>query len=371
MAFARAYDSLNVLVTGDTGFKGSWLSWWLTSLGAQVTGLALPPEHDKGPYRAARMDDVIHHVDGDIRDPGLVERAMKSAAPRVVFHLAAQPLVRESYRRPVDTVSTNVLGTAHVMEAVRKLDQPCALVIITSDKCYENTEERYSYRETDRMGGHDVYSASKGCAELMVSAYRRSFFSAPDSSVKMASARAGNVIGPGDWAADRIVPDAIRALLKDEPLRVRNPNAVRPWQHVLEPLSGYLWLGARLLADDAASYAEAWNFGPLSESARTVSDLADGIIRAWGSGRWESDPATDHPHEANYLDLSVDKAKRDLKWFPVWDFDATVSRTARGYHDLEPAINQPAAVRQILSREIEAYTADARRQQVEWAVKEK
>ncbi len=370
MAFLNAYKSTRVMVTGDTGFKGSWLSWWLSSLGAEVTGLALPPEQEKGPYVSARLSDVIRHVDVDIRDPLRVEQIVSEAQPRVLFHLAAQPLVRESYRRPVDTVATNVLGTVHVMEAVRKLDQPCALVIVTSDKCYENTEVRYSYRETDRMGGHDIYSASKGCAELMVSAYRRSFFSGPAPRVLMASARAGNVIGPGDWAEDRIVPDAIRALLRNEPLKVRNPNAVRPWQHVLEPLSGYLWLGARLLSDDAAGYADAWNFGPQSQSARTVSDLADGIMRAWGSGAWVPDPSTDHPHEANYLDLSIEKAARVLNWVPVWDFDATVSRMVHGYHDLEPVIGRPDAVRQILSREIEAYTTDARRRQVEWAVKE-
>lgn len=345
-----AYAGKRVLLTGHTGFKGSWLALWLQELGAEVTGFALPPEPMPSLHLAAGVERACRGVQGDVRDAARLRAVLHEARPDFVFHLAAQPLVRLSYEQPVETIATNVLGTAHLLEAIRREGRPCAVVVVTSDKCYENREWIHGYREDEPMGGHDVYSMSKGAAELVVSSYRRSFFSPGRLAVHgiaVASARAGNVVGGGDFAKDRIVPDAMSALAEGRPVPVRNPGAVRPWQHVLEPLGGYLLLGARLAGVGAdrhpaprpstsaeragAAYCEAWNFGPRLEDARTVREVVEALIEAWGSGSWEdrNDPAA--PHEAGLLRLSIDKAQARLGWLPRWGFADTVRRTVEWY----------------------------------------
>ncbi len=332
-----AYRGRRVLVTGHTGFKGSWLSVWLRELGAEVTGFALPPATEPSMFAAAGVERIVRHVEGDIRDLAALRAVWRACRPEIVFHLAAQPIVRESYRQPLDTITTNVVGTTHVLELARETGGALAVVCITSDKCYENVEWPYGYREDDRLGGADVYSGSKAAAEILISSYRRSFFSHPDGPA-IASVRAGNVIGGGDWAADRLVPDCVRALASKQAIQVRNPASVRPWQHVLEPLSGYLTVGARLQQRDAAGLAAraAWNFGPTIPNARPVADVVDGIVRAWGSGRWEQPPADGGGHEATLLRLAIDRAQLQLGWSPRWEFDETMTRTVewyRAYYD--------------------------------------
>ncbi|HOO20240.1 MAG TPA: CDP-glucose 4,6-dehydratase [Kiritimatiellia bacterium] len=355
MTFDGMYRGKRVWLTGDTGFKGSWLAFWLHGLGAEVLGIGLEPETDEGPFVRADLASLIRHETADIRDRERMAELAREFRPDVVFHLAAQALVRRSYTEPVETVDTNVRGTAHVLEAVRQAGHPCAVVVVTSDKCYENREEDYAYRENDPMGGHDPYSASKGCQELVAASFRAAFF-APGGRIQLATARAGNVIGPGDWAADRIVPDAVRAIREGRRLRVRNPRAVRPWQHVLEPLGGYLRLGQALMEEGAAA-AEGWNFGPDPASARTVGDLADGFCRAWGDGAaWQAEANPDHPHEAHLLQLSIGKAAARLGWRPRWDFETTVRRTAEGYRAMLAA-RDAAAIREFLAAELAAYEA--------------
>jgi CDP-glucose 4,6-dehydratase len=337
-----AYRGRRVLVTGHTGFKGSWLSLWLSTLGAQVSGYSLAPPTEPDLFTAAGVREALAaHTIGDVRDLDAFSAAWRRACPEIVFHLAAQPLVRESYRDPLTTVGTNVLGVANALDLARR-EPPRAIVVVTSDKCYENREWPYPYRETDALGGHDVYSASKAAAELIASAFRRSFLRA--AGVAVATVRAGNVIGGGDWAADRLVPDCIRALASGRPIRLRSRASVRPWQHVLEPLSGYLLLGARLLAsaepsEEAPGLADAWNFGPAGESSRTVGDLVDALIAAWGEGRWEQEGTEGGGHEAGLLRLAIDKARAGLGWAPRWDFAETVDRTVswyRSYYAGEP-----------------------------------
>jgi CDP-glucose 4,6-dehydratase len=350
MSWADVYRGRRVLVTGHTGFKGSWLALWLAELGAEVVGYALSPPTRPSLFEAARVGANVTHCEGDVRDLEQLREAWRAAKPDVVFHLAAQPIVRESYRDPLTTVQTNVLGTAHVLELARTADRPVALVVITSDKCYENVEWVFGYRETDPMGGQDVYSASKGAAELLVAAWRRSF-KARCPHLTVASVRAGNVIGGGDWAADRIVPDSIRALAAGRPIAVRNPHAVRPWQHVLEPLSGYLLLGSRLLADDRDQYAEAWNFGPQPDNARTVREVVEEILANWGSGRWHNAAEPNAPHEAGLLQLCVDKARVRLGWRPRWDFRTTLHQTVAWYRAFHAGEDMAAWCR----RQIAAY----------------
>ena len=328
----ESYRGRRVLVTGHTGFKGGWLSLWLSELGADVSGYSLAPWTDPNIFTAAGIAGRVRHTEGDVRDLTAFRRAWKACRPDVVFHLAAQPIVRESYRNPVETVTTNVVGTTHVLELTRESDRPIAVVCVTSDKCYDNVEWAYGYREDDRLGGADVYSGSKAAAELVVSSYRRSFFNAVDSPA-VASARAGNVIGGGDWAADRLVPDCVRALVAGRRIEVRHPHAVRPWQHVLEPLSGYLALGSVLQRRDPEGMAARgpWNFGPTIPNARSVGAVVAGVIREWGAGEWRQLPEDGAGHEATLLRLAIDKAQMRLGWCPRWDFDEAIHYTTEWY----------------------------------------
>lgn len=324
--FGDTFRNKRVLVTGHTGFKGSWLALWLNEIGADVTGLALPPEAEPNHWNLLNMPINDHHL--DIRDFAELQRVFNNAQPEIVFHLAAQPLVRRSYRDPIQTWSTNVMGTANVLEACRKTLSVRAVVVITTDKCYENREWHWGYRENDRLGGHDPYSASKAGAELVVASYRDSYFNT-DTAPLLASARAGNVIGGGDWSEDRLIPDLIRKLENHQSLEIRAPQATRPWQHVLESLSGYLLLGQKLLTGDKA-YGEAWNFGPEPEGNRTVSEILSKLRDQWETVCWH---VTDEsqPREASLLYLDSTKAFRRLGWRPVWKIDETLEKTAEWY----------------------------------------
>ncbi|RMH56160.1 MAG: CDP-glucose 4,6-dehydratase [Candidatus Hydrogenedentota bacterium] len=323
------YKGRRVLVTGDTGFKGSWLSLWLAELGAEVAGVALPPERSEDHYNVAEIGAMIQHYDQDIRDAEGTERIIAEFQPEIVFHLAAQALVRLSYRQPRETFETNLMGSVNLLEAVRKVDSVRAVIYVTSDKCYRNKEWEWGYRENDELGGRDPYSASKAAAELVLTAYRESFFRAT-GRIGAASVRAGNVIGGGDWSLDRIFPDCIRSLANGKPIRLRNPRAVRPWQHVLEPLSGYLLLGRRLF-EEPQRWSEAWNFGPSNEGQRTVEELAREVIRSWGAGSIEIEPEPNAPHEEKRLFLNCDKAWGRLEWRPRWDFATAVRKAVEWY----------------------------------------
>ncbi|MDC8784098.1 CDP-glucose 4,6-dehydratase [Roseateles koreensis] len=314
-----------VLVTGHTGFKGSWLSLWLQSLGANLHGLALSPPTEPNLYTEANVGAGMGSTIGDIRDYETVRACMTAVQPEVIIHMAAQPLVRLSYSEPVATYATNVMGTVHVLEAARTVGSAKAIVNITTDKCYENREWVWGYREDEPMGGHDPYSNSKGCAELVSSAYRKSFMA--KAGIALATARAGNVIGGGDWAADRLVPDILQALEQGRPVQIRNPHAIRPWQHVLEPLSGYLLLAEQLFEQGQLA-AEGWNFGPRDEDAKPVQWIVERMCADWAKtgtpARWELQPG-EHPHEAHFLKLDISKARQRLHWAPRWSLEATLS----------------------------------------------
>ena len=329
------YQNKRVLITGHTGFKGSWLALWLRCLGADVYGYSLEPATDPSNYALSNVKDLLAgETIGDIRNRKLMSEAVESFNPDVIFHLAAQPLVRASYALPYDTFDVNVLGTASLLDAVRNRQRPCAVVCITTDKCYENREQVWGYRECDALGGYDPYSASKGAAEILISSYRRSFFAPCELNrhgVQLASVRAGNVVGGGDWACDRIVTDVIKALAEGVPVAVRNPHAIRPWQHVLEPLSGYLKLGAAMLDTPDEKWSSAWNFGPVSGGELSVGTLTDAFVRAWGTGSWEDQSNSSQLHEASVLRLSIDKATAQLCWYPRWNIDDMVSKTVRWY----------------------------------------
>ena len=332
--FSETFKKRTVLITGHTGFKGAWLTLWLESLGANVIGYSLDPPTEPSFFHETGLSDRITDIRGDISDQEHIFKVIEEYKPGFIFHLAAQPLVRSSYKNPVDTFRINIMGTATVLEAIRISERPSVCICITSDKCYENREWDYAYRENDPMGGHDPYSASKGAAELVIAAYRRSFFSRNNQgpTCSVASARAGNIIGGGDWAEDRLVPDCVRALATGEKIRIRNPTAVRPWQFVLDPLSGYLWLAAKM-KEDPRLYADAWNFGPCYANNVNVKTLTELLIHQWGSGEWEdvSQPDDHSVHEAEYLKLDIAKAMTKLGWKPVYNLKNTLQKTVDWY----------------------------------------
>lgn len=327
------YGNRRVLITGHTGFKGSWLSLWLTELGASVIGYSLEPPTEPNLFDFINLKDKVTHITGDVRDEKLLNSVFKKYQPEFIFHLAAQPLVRISYNEPKITYETNVMGTVNILEAVRKTNSVRVCIIITSDKCYENKEWVYGYRETDPMGGYDPYSSSKGCAELVTATYRRSFFNSKDygkvHNVALSSVRAGNVIGGGDWGEDRIIPDCVRALSQKKEIVVRNPRATRPWQYVLEPLSGYLLLGT-LMYENGAEYSSAWNFGPNDESIITVEELVKLVIKHWDSGSYTIDTSS-HPHEAGFLKIDTSKARALLGWKPIYNIYEAFEKTINWY----------------------------------------
>ncbi len=345
------YKNKKVFLTGHTGFKGSWMLAWLHQLGAVVKGYSLAPENTFDLYHTMQGDLLCESIIADIRDKQKLENEIISFQPDFIFHLAAQPLVRLSYEIPSDTFSVNAIGTAHVLDAVRKLTKPCIVVLITTDKVYENLEWHYPYRETDRLGGYDPYSASKACAEIVINSYRNSFFN-PKNYIEhqkcLASARAGNVIGGGDWAKDRIIPDIVRALQNKETISVRNPKSIRPWQHVLEPVGGYLHLGLKLLEDPIA-YANAWNFGPYAEDNLYVEDLVKTAIQIWGQGEYQSPTLINQPHEAGLLKLDINKSINELNWKPKWNAKIAIEKTLNWYKASSESINSIDLVYQNIS----------------------
>jgi CDP-glucose 4,6-dehydratase len=326
-----------------------------------VTGLALAPETKPNLFEALRLSERATHLIGDVTNAVDVAAAVRRARPEIVFHLAAQPLVRRSYAEPIQTFATNVMGTAHVLETLRSADSVRVCVVVTSDKCYENRELDQGYAETDAMGGHDPYSASKGCAELLTASYRRSFFHTPESA-RIATVRAGNVIGGGDWSADRIVPDFVSSILQERPLVLRNPRATRPWQHVLEPLSGYLHLAAKLWTSSDATLADAWNFGPDDASVVPVVELAQLLCRKWGRGEVVLQSNKLQPHEAGQLKLDSTKAQRLLGWSPVWNVEQAVEATVEWYR----GVSHGADPIELTHRQIDQYTASAPQQNAAW-----
>jgi CDP-glucose 4,6-dehydratase len=339
-----------VFLTGHTGFKGSWLSLWLQSLGAELTGFALAPPTSPSLFEEAKVADSMTSILGDVRDLAALQAALHKAKPEIVIHMAAQPLVRYSYQNPVETYAINVMGTVHLLEAVRQTSSVKAVVNVTTDKCYENKEWHWGYREDEPMGGFDPYSNSKGCSELVTRAYRQSFFQTGTSGVALASARAGNVIGGGDWAADRLIPDMVRAFEQSTPVTIRSPQAIRPWQHVLEPLRGYLTLAEHLYLK-GTSYAQAWNFGPSDLDAKPVGWIVENFAAMWGNdAKWQIDSG-DHPHEAHYLKLDISKARSRLNWHPKLSLSAALKLIVQWQQHRQNG----APVRQITLDQIHSY----------------
>jgi CDP-glucose 4,6-dehydratase len=365
MAFAGRLDGCQVLVTGHTGFKGGWLCLWLQQLGAQVSGYALPPETSPNLFELARVDQAVRHFTADVRDYDTLLGIMQEHRPELVLHLAAQSLVRRSYREPKTTFDTNVAGTVNLLEAIRCTDSVQAAVIVTSDKCYESREWIHGYREDDRLGGHDPYSASKGAAELVTAAYQRSFFSraADDRLLGLATVRAGNVIGGGDWAENRIVPDAVRAVASDQPLVIRNPGSVRPWQHVLEPLAGYLALAVRLL-EDPERYSGAWNFGPIEPLLVNVESLVSALFGRLGRGESIVQSDSRSQHETGLLRLSCDKAMIRLGWQPLWTTSTAIDHTADWYRGV---LLEDRDAQELSLQQIDAYQQAGAERSVWWA----
>lgn len=344
------YKGKTVLITGHTGFKGSWLSIWLNSIGAKVIGYSLDPYTENDNFVVTGLKDRIVDIRADLRDSEKLQKVFDKYNPEFVFHLAAQPLVRLSYEIPKETYEINVMGTLNVLECIRNTPSVKVGIMITTDKCYENKEQIWPYRECDPMGGYDPYSSSKGCAELLIASYRNSFFSISDyqkHGKSIASVRAGNVIGGGDWSKDRIVPDCIRALLSGKNIEIRNPNATRPWQHVLEPLNGYLLLGAKMF-NNPTEYASGWNFGPNSESIVPVKDIADIIVKKWGEGNWINTSSDDEYHEANLLSLDCTKAKIYLNWAPKLNIEKAIEYTVDWYKNYNSKSIYDLCIKQIV-----------------------
>jgi CDP-glucose 4,6-dehydratase len=358
------FQNKTVLITGHTGFKGAWLTAWLKSLGAKVVGIALDPPSEPSHFVAANLSADMVDLRIDIRDSERLQKAIISAQPDFVFHLAAQALVKYSYEDPLETWQTNVLGTLHVLEALRKIDKQCAAVIITSDKCYDNVEWVWGYRETDAMGGPDPYSASKGAAELAIRSHIKSYFPKASSKVRIASARAGNVIGGGDWAADRIVPDCVKAWSANNLVELRNPHSTRPWQHVLEPLSGYLSL-AIALSQQPELHGEPFNFGPQAQQNHTVLELVQQMSLHWEQVRWQDvSSSVAGPYESGLLKLNCDKSLHYLRWHAVMGFQNTVQMTAEWYRAY---YQKPATITKITNEQIAAYTMIAKKHGLAWA----
>jgi CDP-glucose 4,6-dehydratase len=351
--YNKIYKNRKVLIRGHTGFKGSWLCLLLNKLEADVYGYALDPPTNPSLFVEAGIENVMTSFIGDVRDSDHLQEVFAKVQPEIVVHMAAQPLVRDSYKIPVEMYATNVMGTVHVLEACRNTPSVKAIVNVTTDKCYENREWHWGYRENEPMGGYDPYSNSKGCSELVTSAYRNSFFNPDDyekHGVAIASARAGNVIGGGDWAGDRLIPDFIRAISKGEKVKIRSPYAIRPWQHVLEPLNGYLTLAAKLFTDGAA-YAQAWNFGPDDADARNVEWITKTICEMWGEDASFEIDSNPQPHEANYLKLDCSKVKAELNWFPKWNIETAL----RTIVDWNKAYLKGENIRKVTINQIEQY----------------
>jgi CDP-glucose 4,6-dehydratase len=361
--FNRIYHNKRVLLTGHTGFKGSWLALWLTQMGAKIIGYSLQPPTEPNHYHLLDMD--IISIIGDVRDAEKVKQVFREQQPEIVFHLAAQPIVRLSYKDPVETFASNVMGTINVFEASRASGTVRAIVNVTSDKCYENREwPWWGYREIDPVGGYDPYSASKGCSELITSCWRNSFFNLKDfrsaHNTLLASCRAGNVIGGGDWAIDRLIPDMMRAVHINEKVLIRNPHATRPWQYVLEPLSGYLLLGQKLL-EGRKEFAEAWNFGPSEDGNVTVGEIVAQVKKAWPKIDYEISKESDQLHEAGMLRLDCSKSRTKLQWIPVWDGKSAVEKTALWYR----AFYESNEVQSL--EDLHRYIADAKSKHISWA----
>lgn len=348
------WQDKKVLLTGHSGFKGSWLSLWLQAMGAEVIGYALAPPTHPSLFEVAKVDSGMTSIIGDIRNLDKLQAVFTEHQPEIVIHMAAQPLVRYSYQNPVETYSTNVMGTVNLLETVRNTVSVKAVVNVTTDKCYENREWAWGYRENEPMGGHDPYSNSKGCAELVTAAYRNSYFHTEqyqEHGVAIASARAGNVIGGGDWAEDRLIPDIMRAITHNKAVNIRNPHAIRPWQHVLEPLSGYLKL-AQTLYEDGSSCAEGWNFGPNDEDAKSVQWIVEHLTQVWGDGAsWYVDNGN-HPHEAHYLKLDCSKAKARLNWTPKWRLEVALDKII----EWQKQYQQSADMKAVTLEQISQYT---------------
>jgi CDP-glucose 4,6-dehydratase len=368
--FGGQFERKQVWLSGHTGFKGSWLATWLVELGAKVHGFALAPPTVPSAFEQLKLASRIDHEIADVRDLDAVRKSITATQPDYVFHLAAQPLVRLSYREPLETYQTNIMGTAHVLETLRELQPKCTAVFITTDKCYQNFEKDHAYREEDPLGGHDPYSSSKAATELVINAYRDSFFNpAFGGKVRIASGRAGNVIGGGDWADDRIVPDAVRSLGRGDAIPVRNKRATRPWQHVLEPIGGYLWLAAVLAQPSlrpghaSSLFSGPFNFGPRAESNRTVQELVEELLKHW-PGSWIDRHDPKAPHEAGLLNLAIDKAQRLLGWTPVWNFERSVAATTEWYRASEQG---GAGVIACTQAQIRDYSDAAREASVAWA----
>jgi CDP-glucose 4,6-dehydratase len=348
-SFGGFYRRKKVLLTGHTGFKGGWMATWLALLGANVTGFSLRPNTEPNLFTTAEVGQKVNSIFGDVRDLPLVSEVFKRSEPEIVIHNAAQAIVRRSYSDPVGTYSTNVMGTVHVLEAARHTASVRCVIVVTSDKCYESEERGEGYREGDAMGGYDPYSSSKGAAELVTAAYRRSFFTHNTGAV-LASVRAGNVIGGGDWAEDRLIPDLVRSIWLKQPVTIRHPGAVRPWQHVLDPIRGYLMLAQRL-SEDGGRYAEGWNFGPRREDAVAVADLARLVVSAWGKGEVRFQQDSDGPHEAKYLYLNCDKALQCLGWEPKLRLNQAIDWTVKWYRSFYERSQQARAITEDQIRE--------------------
>jgi CDP-glucose 4,6-dehydratase len=371
--FEDFYRNKRVLITGHTGFKGSWLSEWLLLLGANPIGYSLEPDTKPSLFKQLNLEKRLEHQIADIRRPNVLAKGIQATQPDIIFHLAAQSLVRRSYENPTLTFETNVLGTVYLLDALQSLKKPCAVVVITSDKCYKNREWIHSYRENDPLGGHDPYSSSKACAELAVNSFRQSFFSVGTlNPVAIASARAGNVIGGGDWAQDRILPDCIRALSQERNILIRNPQATRPWQHVLEPLSGYLQLGQQIYPDTKNTkykrLCSAYNFGPDIESNQNVESLVREVCRHW-PGRWKLHPDANEFHEANLLSLNTDKAWHDLGWRSIWDFETTVKKTVHWYREALKSKPDAETTSEMTKKQILEYYEHAKQKKLKWTDK--